>query len=379
MTHLVYIADDDAGSRKTAKDLLASTGHRIELFDSGAAVLEALEAHVPDVVLCDVMMPGLDGFEVCRKIKQRNDLAFVPVVLVTALDDSKNKIMGLEAGADDFVSKPVQGAELRARVQNLIHVGAYHRLMKEQRDEARMAAEDLRHQLIHADRLALLGTFSAGISHELKNIVSVFSSVLSNLEPMEGGAFVDEEALTDLRHATEHVKELSSSVLRVSRPGHRGAEFIDLKIMVTEVLAMMKATGRTKLLKVVVHQPETPCWATVSPVQAQQVLLNLVGNAADALGHRRGATIEVRLHEEFDDVVLEVADNGPGMDAPTLAKLCTPFFTTKEPGVGTGLGLSVVQSIVKNWGGTLTFESKVGEGTTARVRLPRASAEANAA
>ncbi len=366
----VFVVDDDAGSRKTARDLLAPSGHDVHLFESGAQLLAALEKAPPDIVLCDVMMPELDGFEVCRQIKARNADHFIPVVLVTALDDTQSKVKGLQAGADDFVSKPVHGAELRARVSNLIQVGAYQRHLRAQRDEAVTAADDLRHQLIHADRLATLGTFSAGISHELKNIVSVLSSILSTVTPAEGGAFIDQEALTDMRTATQHVVELSSSILRVSRPGDRIAKEVDLRGTISDVLAMMKTTGRTKFIEVKVTQPETECLVNVQSIQAQQVLINLIGNAADALGHKAGNRIDIRLCEEAGYAVLEVADNGPGMSEETLSKLFTPFFTTKAPGVGTGLGLSVVHNIVKGWGGTIAFESKLAHGTQARIRLP---------
>lgn len=366
----IAIVDDDPGSRKTASDLLAPLGHQVAVFASGAAFLESLATGVPDLLLCDVMMPELDGLELTRRLRQRGELGVVPIVLVTALDAVGDRVAGLEAGADDFLSKPVHGPELRARVSNLLQVGAYRKWLEAERAAAQRQVGEVQQQLFHAERLATLGTFAAGISHELKNIVAVFSSMLGTLERAPGGYLLDDEAHLALKQSTAHAAELAHSVLKVSRATGPSEDRVDLCAVVRDVTSMLRAAGRTRHIEVRTQLPPGAHPAAVNTLEAQQVLLNLVGNACDALGHARGARIEITVAPEADGRVrLTVSDNGPGMSAAVRAKLFTPFFTTKPPGQGTGLGLMVIRQIVERWQGAIEVDSSEGAGTSIHVRF----------
>ncbi|MCA3013158.1 MAG: hybrid sensor histidine kinase/response regulator [Myxococcaceae bacterium] len=365
----IAVIDDDPGSRKTAVDLLAPLGHHVRTFSNGAAFLESLETAAPDLVLSDVMMPGLDGFEVTRRVRSRKELTAVPVVLVTALDGSADRVAGLEAGADDFLTKPVHGPELRARVSNLLQVGAYRKWLEAEREAARRQVGEVQQQLFHAERLATLGTFAAGISHELKNIVSVFSSMLGTLEKVPGGYLVDDEAHLALTQSTQHAAELAQSVLKVSRASGPSEDWVDLSSVVRDVVSMLRVAGRTRHIDVRLVLPPGAALANATPLEAQQVLLNLLGNACDALGHARTARIEVQVVDEGERLRMTVADNGPGMPAHVKERLFTPFFTTKPPGQGTGLGLTVLKQIINRWRGEVRIDSTEGQGTAVHVWL----------
>jgi signal transduction histidine kinase len=369
----IAVVDDDPGSRKTAVDLLTPLGHQVHTWPSGSAFLDSLGVRAaPDLVLCDVMMPGLDGFEVTRRLRQQTELVGVPVVLVTALDAAADRVAGLEAGADDFLSKPVHGPELRARVTNLLQVGAYRKWLEAERASARRQVGEVQQQLFHAERLATLGTFAAGISHELKNIVAVFSSMLGTLEKAPGGYLLDDEAHLALKQSTQHAAELAQSVLKVSRASGPAEAVVDLPSVVNEVVSMLRVAGRTRHIDVRVVTPHSAPLARATPLEAQQVLLNLLGNACDALGHARTARIEVQVADEGDRLRLTVADNGPGMPAEVRDRLFTPFFTTKPPGQGTGLGLTVLKQIVTRWDGEVRIDSAPGAGTAVHIWLHKA-------
>lgn len=122
MKRQLIVVDDDAGSRMTAHALLLPTGHDVRVLDGGAAALALLDEPPADLVVCDVMMPGVDGFTVCRTLKADPAWQYVPVILLTALGDGGAVVSGLEAGADDFVTKPAEGAVLRARVEAMLRV-----------------------------------------------------------------------------------------------------------------------------------------------------------------------------------------------------------------------------------------------------------------
>ncbi len=129
--HVILIVDDDPGARNILETLLIRDGYKLVFSESGQETLALLETLRPDVILLDIMMPGLDGFEVCRRIRQTPKIAEVPIIMVTALDDIEARVEGLEAGADDFTTKPFDRVELRARVQTILHLNRYRKLVAE--------------------------------------------------------------------------------------------------------------------------------------------------------------------------------------------------------------------------------------------------------
>jgi C4-dicarboxylate-specific signal transduction histidine kinase len=369
----VLIADDDAASRKIAAALLAASDYRIRFATSGEEALAAVGEERPDLVLLDVMMPGLDGFEVCRQLRERLSGEYVPIILVTSLDGRNDIVQGLKAGADDFLRKPVHGAELRARVSNLLKVRAYHQLLASQRDSALATVELLRQQVLHADRLATLGTLAASVSHELNNISQVLRSALDpGADGDDGWALAQNStSKTVLTHVANHVTELSRTLLHIARPSGGVTPEVELGQVLEEVHHMLRLTGRIRHAVVSLVLPQEPCVIRATPVQAQQVFLNLIGNAADAVASTAGARIEAGLRPQPEGKIEAwVGDNGPGMSPDVQARIFEPFFTTKPPGVGTGLGLPVVKQLVESWGGQIHVQSQPGQGTRMVLQLP---------
>ena len=371
----VLIADDDAGSRKIAAALLSPLGHHLHLATTGAEALAAVDAQPPDLVLLDVMMPGMDGFEVCQRLRERLRGDHVPIVLVTALDGQQDILRGLEVGADDFLRKPVHGAELRARVSNLLKVRAYHQLVTTQRDSALATVDSLRQQVLQADRLATLGTLAAGVSHELKNIAQVLHGLL-DIGEVAGESEPRAEASGErkvLGHVAKHITELAHAILRMARPAEAPLAETDLGKTLEEVRHMLRLTGRTRHAQVSLALPAGSCVIRANPVHAQQVFLNLLGNAADAVEGVRKPSIEAGVRTAPDgSIEAWVKDNGPGMSKAVLARIFEPFFTTKPAGAGTGLGLPVVKQLVESWGGQLRVHTQPGQGTRVELHVPAA-------
>jgi DNA-binding response OmpR family regulator len=130
-TPTILIVDDEPLGRETLSALLQPQGYRLEFAATGPEALEQALVHLPDLVLLDVMMPGMDGFEVCRRLRASPQLREVPVILLTALDDRISRLQGIEAGADDFITKPFDRVELRARVRTITRLNRYQRLLHE--------------------------------------------------------------------------------------------------------------------------------------------------------------------------------------------------------------------------------------------------------
>jgi C4-dicarboxylate-specific signal transduction histidine kinase len=372
----VLIVDDDAVSRKIAAALLSPLGYRLRFASTGEeALAEAAESEErPDLVLLDVMMPGLNGFEVCRRLRERLRGDYIPIVLITALDKQRDVLQGLEAGADDFLHKPMHGAELRARVSNLLKVRSYHQMLATQRDSALATVDMLRQQMLHADRLATLGTFAASVSHELNNIAQVLRSALEP-DPPGAARAEDMESRDMLAHVASHVTELSRTLLRIARPSEGPQPETELGRTLEEVRNMLRLTGRVRHARVSLVLPEETCVIRANPVHAQQVFLNLIGNAADAVADTREPFIEAGVRAlPGGRIEAWVRDNGPGMSEEVRAHLFEPFFTTKPPGHGTGLGLLVVKQLIESWGGHIHIHSHPGSGTRIVLDIPAAHA-----
>ncbi|MCY1081862.1 PAS domain-containing sensor histidine kinase [Archangium lansingense] len=238
--------------------------------------------------------------------------------------------------------------------------------------------ERTRNQLLQVERLATLGTLAAGVGHELRNISTVLNSLRTSFhECARRGLPPDAEELEELGWACEHVATHGRHLMDLGRPGRMTVERMDLRELVSGALAMLRTAGITKHLKVSALVLESPLWVEASRTRVEQVLLNLVSNAADAVESVRDRPAEVRVRL-FEDSVSGFAcccveDTGVGIPEEKLSSIFEPWFTTKPPGRGTGLGLPVVRNILKEYGGDLSVESKVGSGSAFTFRLPLAA------
>jgi signal transduction histidine kinase len=371
---VILVVDDEPRNRVLLDAILAPEGYATVEAADGRACLRALDERPVDLVLLDVMMPGVDGVETCRRLRADPRWAELPVVFVTAYGDRDARVRAKDAGGDDFLTKPVDESELLARVRNLLRLKALRDARERQRDElARELARRL-DELVRADRLATLGTLAGAVGHELNNLASGFGLGLDALErAAAAGAPPPAEALASLRRAYEGVTLHASQLLSLGRPGADRPSLVDLAAALDAVLDTLRSIGRLRDVRVELDlDPELPC-ALANPTRVDQVLTNLITNAADALHDAPGGERVLRVSARpgpAGRVTVCVADNGPGMPPAVLARIFEPYFTTKAPGRGTGLGLPVVRQIVESYGAALQVESRAGEGTAVTFELP---------
>lgn len=374
----ILVVDDDARNRRLLWAILAAKGYAVAEASSGEESILAVAAGGIDLVLMDVMMPGIGGIEACRRLRKDHRQGRLPIVFVTALTDRDSRVRAKDVGADDFLTKPVDEIEVVVRVRNLIEVKAYHDLRERQREQLEIDLEARSDQLIRAERMASLGTLAAGVGHDLNNITMVLMTYLKFVrERAEQGLPPEAEDLEALEHASEQCRVHASQLLSVGRPGSDHAEQIDLRDSVIGTLGLLKAVGKTRLYSVELVAPEEAVMVTVNRKRIEQVILNLVGNAADALHEVSGRARCIRVSVERDvsnaRTRCRVWDNGPGIPEDKLTMIFEPYYTTKPPGKGTGLGLPVVRQILQSYGGELRVESLHGEWTSFSFDLPLAS------
>jgi PAS domain S-box-containing protein len=236
--------------------------------------------------------------------------------------------------------------------------------------------DETRKSLLHAERRATLGTLAGGVGHELRNIaqiqVAAIDELLAALAANEDVTSLTRTLLPDLERVAEHITEHGRRLMQLARPGPDHVGPIDLNAVVKDVIAMLRGAGKLRRLAVVLEVGSEPLIVTVNRTRIEQILVNLVVNAVDAIGDQGGSiTVDVHPSSDGKRVVCEVRDTGVGISPDNLTKIFQPFFTTKPEDKGTGLGLPVARGIVESYGGTLVAASSVDAGTTFTFDLPR--------
>jgi len=412
----ILIVDDSQSDLEFLAGMLRERGFEPRPVASGKLALRAARADPPDLILLDVRMPEMDGFELCGYLKADEALKDIPIIFITALTATEDKVKAFSLGAVDYVSKPFQAEEILSRVSTHLSIRNYQRtlslqntnlehLVAERTDELEKAhslSRAMDRRMLQQDKLASLGQLAAGVAHEINNpmgyIVSNLSvlagyaddliqffllvqSIVSMTGTEEGKRAVAEAAekieisyiLEDIRKLIAESIEGSERVKRIVLDLKDFSRSDEAQWMETDLNQCVKSTVnvvRNEIKYVAdleLHLGEIPV-IVCNPQQINQVITNLLVNAVHAIdGHGR---ISVYTASEGNQVVLTIVDTGRGIPVEIRNRIFDPFFTTKEIGKGTGLGLSISYDIVERHGGEIGFESEPGTGTSFTVRLP---------
>jgi PAS domain S-box-containing protein len=363
----VVVAEDNADMRAFIAEVLEDA-YDVETVANGAAALAAIRARPPAVVVCDVMMPEVDGLEVVRTLKADPNYRSIPIILVTARAGREEVIGGLEAGADDYLPKPFDAMELRARVH------AAERLHR-----AYLELQEAHERLVQAGKLAAVGTLTAGISHELNNPVATILLSTRRLlrDAPETSPLRDRLEVVE-RHAVR-CQELVRALFELSEHKATGSERVRVDALLENIGRLARSQARSRDIVVDAELPTLePMEVEANVPQIETAILNLVSNALDATprGGRVSVSARCRDYDGCPGVEIAVSDTGMGISADLLPHVFDPFVTTKPGGHRTGLGLALAHRIVHDAGGHIEVETAAGRGTTMRVWLSSAGMHA---
>ena len=387
-TPRVLVCDDSPTMRALIRSMLGP-GHEVLLVETGEEALERAPGFRPEVIVSDLLLPGISGSELCRRVRQTPGLADVPFVLVTTLADATSRALGLEAGADDYLYKPLRERELRARVSSLLRlrrVMAALELRQRELEASNVALEQAQAALVRAGKLASVGTMAAGLAHEINNPLSyikagarALAQAVGDVERLvtpPGGALADElaHALTDLRDiaaemadGSRRLERIAGDLRVIASPDAPAEEAVDPAEAVASAVTLARARFPS-MPRVDLELEPGPPVESVGRLLTQG-LVPLVENAVQASGP--GGIVKVRLRQLNVGVEISIQDSGPGIPPEVLPRIFDPFYSTRPQGQGMGLGLSVAYGIVHGLGGDIQAESLPGQGATLRVRLPR--------
>ncbi|KAB2656700.1 MAG: response regulator [Verrucomicrobia bacterium] len=375
----LLVADDEPDMLRFLKLQLREDYDVIEAIDGNQAITLATQ-FLPDVILCDMMMPEKDGLQVCRELRQQRSTRPIPFLMLTARADDESKMQGLEAGASDFLSKPFSTAELRVRLKNLVDAFRLQKSLAWQNQKLEATLEQLKEteiQLVQSEKLASLGRLSAGIIHEINNPLNFAMTGLHMLS-RQGGQLPDksraefDETIGDIRDGIGRVAEIVGDLRSFTHPSAPD-DMVDLRDALNSALRFLAAELKEGI-RVEIEMPER------FRVQGNrnkliQVFINLLQNASDALKTKRfpegeSPLIRVTGSDEGPQRVLRFRDNGTGIPEMVLAQVFDPFFTTKDVGQGTGLGLSICHRIVTDAGGRIFATSEPGRFSQFTLEFP---------
>lgn len=397
----VLIAEDDPVSRRLLQSYLEKWGYEVTAANDGAAAWQLFQQDEFPIVISDWIMPEVDGLELVRRIRSLQRPFYVYAMLLTARSQKQDVVAGMEAGADDFISKPFDRDELRVRLREGERIVRLERSLAEQNRTLR----ETQAALVQSEKLAGLGHLAAGMAHEINNPIAYVTNniavlrrdmlavmqllakyeatrhLLAQVSPEPAAELERMEREIDVPFLHENIQQLLDrsidglqrvrDIVRSLRDFARldEAEFneLDLNAAVQSTLEIMRHEIDSKDVHVGTElEPLPPLEGHASKIN--QVLLNLLANAVQACSP--GGHVVVRTRVEHDHAVLEVADDGSGIPPEHLPRIFEPFFTTRAVGEGKGLGLAISYGIVREHGGTIEVDTSVGRGSTFRVKLP---------
>lgn len=361
---VILVVDDVAQNIQVVGTMLREAGYSIMPATSGAAALQRVAKKLPDLILLDLMMPGMDGLEVCRALKDNPAAAAIPIIFLTASNEMDHLIQGLAAGAVDYVTKPFNPPELLARVRT-------HLELKHARNTIVRFGEELGR--LNEEKNEFMGI----AAHDLRNPLGVIKGYAEMvMEEAHDANHPDlEEIGRKIQDAAARMAEMVQNLLDSNRI-ERGEMRLDLAS--TDLGELTRAVVETQQPRAaakdqtIQFENRDPTPVTADRTLMIQVLENLVSNAVKY--SPRGKQIQIDLTRTPDHVRLQVRDEGPGLSADDQGKLFGKFARLSAKPTGgehaTGLGLSIVKKMVEAMRGRVWCESEPGKGATFIVELP---------
>ena len=377
----VLVVDDEQITRILIEAILDRKGYDVITLSSGKEALKFLEEDRDlDVILLDIMMPEINGFDVLKTLKERPWTCNIKVIMLTAMSQVDNKMKAFTSGASDYLLKPFEKEELIARIEMQAKLKRTEEHLEEMVEERTNELKSKDAQLIQSAKLASLGEMAAGIAHEINQPLTVIKLTATGLlRFIQKGIEIDDKKLSEeLRTVDQQIERISGIIdhLRTFSRGESDVQKsqVDINDLVRNCFKLIGEQLKLRDIDVVLDLDELPL-AMVDSNKLEQVFFNILGNARDAmegLSSDNGYEKMLKVHSFEDDghLVVSFLDTGGGIPEEIRDKIFEPFFTTKEVGKGTGIGLSISYNIMKALNGEIGFTVSEGVGTTFHVKIP---------
>ncbi len=412
----ILVVDDTPDNLRLLSVMLTAQGFEVRKALNGKMALTACQIVLPDVILLDINMPEMDGYQVCQKLKLDDKTSEIPVIFISALDDVLDKVKAFDVGGADYITKPFHGAEVVLRIENQINLRLLQIKLKEKNFLLQEAIDNLKIaqvQQIQNEKMVALGQLVAGIAHEINNPISfIYGNLQYASEYVQDLVNIIETyqqeypqptakiqkivkdidlnfVIKDLRklmdamfRGADRIREIVVALQNFSRHDEALMKQVNIHEGIDSTLLMLQhrlreTTERTAIVVVKNYGnlPLVSCYAS----ELNQVFMHILNNAIDALDMpvvkekiTDNPQIQIRTEVTESNIVkMAIADNGAGIDESVRSRLFDPFFTTKSVGKGSGLGLSIsYQIVVQKHHGQITCFSSPGQGAEFVLEIP---------
>ncbi len=422
----ILVVDDTPDNVRFLSKILSEYGYGVRKAINGVMAITAIETQLPDLILLDIKMPDLDGYEVCKQLKNNPYTADIPVIFLSAWSETDSKIKAFQVGGVDYITKPFQFEEVMARIETQLTITRLQSQLKHQNEALRQTLQEL-HQtqtrLVQEQKMSSLGRFVAGVSHEINNPISFISC---NIPPAEHYLYQISSLIRayqdDFPEPTPRIKALTeeidldfalSDLRKIFQSIHNGTERIQGIVLALKIFSRLDEAefkpvnlhqGIDSVLILLNHRLDalTPTQSCVSGVQIykdyedlpdvmcnskyiHQAIFNILENAINALEKRSKTTVHPILEswipsiwirtyvDEGDRIFISIKDNGIGIHSEHLSKLFDPFFKFSRDGATKSLGIGLhtaYQIIVEHHKGHITCHSSPNNGAEFIISLP---------
>jgi signal transduction histidine kinase len=399
----ILVVDDTPENLKLLSKILTDAGYKVRPVTNGKRALDAIEINAPDLILLDILMPDMDGYEVCRILKTSETNRDIPVIFLTALNDATSQVKGFEVGALDYITKPFDEQTVLARIENQLTI----KRQKSELQEELIYRQQLEAQLRYAKEMAeeanrAKSVFIANMSHELRtpmNAIIGFAELMKT-DPALTSDY--QEYMEIIYESGQYLLSLINGILDLAKIEAQQIDLSRETFSVNEMINHLKAIFEFKANKqnirfVIKRDSHLPEMIESDEKKLRQILINLLGNAfkftdrgqitlrlkvvdsaenilATFANHRRDrAALRETVAQQELIMLFEVIDTGPGIAPENITKIFQPFVQTevgKKVAGGTGLGLPISQKFAELLGGELTVSSVVGQGSSFQCYLP---------
>lgn len=413
----ILIVDDKLENIRFLSDFLSTQQYQVRKAISGQAALTAAKTVPPDLILLDINMPGMSGYEVCEQLKCHPITRSIPIIFLSAGNDINDKVRAFQVGGADYITKPFQLEEVLIRVQTQLTIRELQQTLEEKNTKLNQALDSLKQAqvaLVQREKMATLRKVVAGVAHEINNplsfiacnieplrdyknhllaLIALYQEKYSDADPaienflseidLEFIASDIDKIIDSMKHGTERINTVVLALRIFTRLDESGVKQIDVHECIDNTLALLrhrlsfKDSHKTiEIQKQYEKLPLIACYAE----QLNQVIFNLLCNAIDAVeykfeqsafqAYRPIISVQTQIIDS-NQLLIRIKDNGIGIAEENQARLFEPFFTTKSAGQGVGLGLATSQRIIEEMhGGSLTYRSHPDQGTEFVVQMP---------
>lgn len=366
---LILAVDDNPRNLAILEEII-SEYFEFEMVTSGEEAIEAVKKNTPDIILLDIMMSGIDGYETCKQIKDMQDIIHPKIIFVSGKAMEEERIKGYEVGGDDYLTKPFNDEELLSKVNVFLRLISVEKKLRSLNLSLEEQVKVRTEQLVKSEQMAFLGMHMAEIVHNLKSPLTVIKASADRLKKQ----YPEDKSITRINNGYEKLYQIIKTILR---PEVNQDQVVNINDVINNEIDLLNANVffSNQVTKNINLSDIPPIHGDYT--HFSQSLGNLITNAIDSMFSSDKKELSISTRKNEKSIIVEIEDSGQGITPDNLKKIFDPFFTTKpinaseegEP-TGTGLGLPSCKKMIESYGGEVIVDSEVGRGTKFTASFP---------